>query len=645
MPRTRKTPPRYQPNQAERDAIEEVLRCINDGKRWHNEFARRVERRYSAWRGLQEERSSAKPRGWRSNQHPPYLISIVEGMLSALEEQQPVWTITPRALPGMAIEEAMAATDGAEAASYLVSHQMRIDEFSSKAGPLAHQDLIAGLTVGKVFWLKKEIKRRYLDETPELIYDQGGGTIDLAMKLEEYEDDDMTVVRDDPTLEPRDVRDFMYPESATSIETAPWVIDRTYVTYDTLVRLEALGVYKNVKYVKETRYDETNAAADVERDREFKLRSVDRTRGLVEIVELWTGEKVVTIANGSVLLRNQPNPFWHGRKPFLVCSAIPDLFQIPGVSVIEGLASMQEMLWTLQNMRLDATRIAASVITLIRGDVEDTEQYEWAPEAQWVVPDPGAVTTLDLSGVAAAAQSTLQSEGLLRGDIQAVMGGLPFTGSAESQTQPMNTATGVSIITNIAQQILARRKAQYQRFYGKCGQLFLELDQQFMREDRLVEQIGEEGARRYLQIAPTDIQGVFDVEMEITGESMMRQEKRAENSALFTQAVQAAPVMQQLGAPLNLRRFMERVLDSYGITDKATYFTEQQQAAPQQPQQGPGTPQSAESMLDEFAGQNGGGITNEELAAGPSSPSSAVSMSGTQPMQQALAKVGAGRSV
>src|SRR5262252_2925295 len=637
-------PPQYNPNAKDRAAIQEVKDCITEGKRWHNSFVQRVDRRYEAWRGMLPE-NAKPPAGWRSNQHPPFLINIVEGMLASLEEQNPSWEVAPRAIPEMDMTDALAAVDRSELASYLIGHQMRVDAFTEKTGPLAHQDLIAGLTVAKVFWLKKEIRRKTYEETPALIYDETGGTIDIANALQENET--MTVVRDDPTMEVRDVRDFMYPESAISVESAPWVIDRTFVTNDTLERMAELGVYKNVKYMKLARMDDSNMGqSDATSERENRLRNADRTRGLNEIIELWTDEKVVTLGNGQVLLRNEDNPFEHGRKPFVVCSAIPDLFQIPGLSVIEGLAGMQEMLWTLTNLRLDATRIASNVITLIRADVDDPEQYEWAPEAQWMVPDPNAVKVMDMAPVAAAAASTLQAEGLLRGDIQNVMGGLPFTGSAQSQTLPTETATGVSIITNIAQAILARRKGQYQKMFGKIGQMFLELDQQFLREDRIVQVLGESGARRFLEVGWQDVQGIYDVNLKVTGESLMRQERRAENQALLTTAMQSAPIMAQSGMPLNLRRFWEKLLDSYDISDKATYFVMPGEQAGQQQMSPPGSPPTADGLAGQM--QNGalppGGGTNEALAAGPTSPSSPVSLSPAASMQRQLAKAGAGRA-
>jgi len=130
-----------------------------------------------------------------------------------------------------------------------------------------------------------------------------------------------------------------------------------------------------------------------------------------------------------------------------------------------------------------------------------------------------------------------------------------------------------------------------------------------------------------MQIGWHDVQGIYDVQLEVQGESLMRQERRSENSALLTMALQGAGMSAQFGAILNIRRFWERLLDSYGIADKATYFsTPPGQAAAAQaalppgasssPSGAPGTPPQAASILDQM--QNGsvpaGGITNEALA-------------------------------
>lgn len=636
--------PRYNPTDREQKALRQVNQCLDEARRWHTSFARKVEKRYDAYRGLLPDQATS---GWRSNQHPPYLINIVEGMLSSMEESVPTFKVKPRAVPGMSLQELIDAKDNAALNEYLLQDQMRIDRFEEKQSPFMLQDLIAGFSPAKVYWLKEECNYRYLDQKPEMIYDELGGSIDIAMKLDEYEKP--LVTRDSPTFEVRDVRDFLFPESATSIEKAPWIIDRVFVSYQTLKRMEQLGVYYNCKYVKETRIDSSPAGPDIVKDREQRLRNIDRTRGLVELIELWTPHgDVIAVANRSVVVRQEVSPLSHGEKPFISASAIPDIFSPIGISVIEGLASMQEMLWTMMNLRLDTTRMAANLITLIRGDVDNLDDYEWAPGAQWVVTDPGQVQPLKIDP--AIATITLQAEALLKGDIQSVMGGLPYQAGSQSQTVDQQTATGVSIITNIAQQVLARRKQNFMRAFSRVGYHFLRLNQQFIREDRLVEILGEGGATHYMEVNPLGLQGIFDVNVEMSADSMMRQERRAESGQLLTQAVQFGPVSAQMGAKLNIKRFWEKHLDAFDVPDKETYFDAAAPAqipAPTAAQPAaPGTPPGQDALLTDMAPPNPDpGITNASLAAGPTSPSSPVTMSPAAPAQRANAMVGSGRSV
>jgi hypothetical protein len=300
----------------------------------------------------------------------------------------------------------------------------------------------------------------------------------------------------------------------------------------------------------------------------------------------------------------------------------------------------------LQNLRLDTTRMAANLITLIRGDRETGDDLEWAPNAQWFVTDPNQVKTLDVNP--AIATVTLQAESLLKGDIQNVMGGLPYTGGSQSQTLDQKTATGISIITNIAQAILARRKQMYLRCFAEVGRLFLALDQRLIREPRLIEILGPGPSKRFAEVNWRQLQGYFNVEVEIIGDSLLRQERRAESGALVTQAVQSAGVMAQLGYPLNLKRFWEKHLDAYDVHDKETFFAMPQQSAlpAPAPPGGPATTAPADTQQENMNGQlDTGGITNPALAAGPTSPSSPVTMSPSAPMQRSLAASGAGQSV
>ena len=375
----------------------------------------------------------------------------------------------------------------------------------------------------------------------------------------------------------------------------------------------------------------------------MRLRNVDRTQNLIEVLEYWTPERVITVANRTILLKDRPNPFWNGRLPFVVCSSMPDAFQIPGLSVVEALGQLQEMLWTLQNQRLDVVRMLANLITLIRSDVDDPEAFEWAPNAQWFVEDPGQVDTLKIDPT--VANITLQAEQLLKGDLQNIMGGLPYSSGADSQTIDQQTATGVSIITTIAQRLIQARKQHYLWAYAKLAKNFLLQYQQFLRDERPIKILGAAGAEAYRTITPLEVQGDFDITIDVTSDSLMRQERRAEAQSLLQIAAQVQPVFAQSGAPLNLKAFMEKTLSAYDILDKDRYFLPSQVGAATAggatPQAPPGAPQQPQQQLTANGPPAGAsGTTNVDLAAGPSSPSNGNSMSPEMMMQQMMSRYG-----
>ena len=130
-----------------------------------------------------------------------------------------------------------------------------------------------------------------------------------------------------------------------------------------------------------------------------------------------------------------------------------------------------------------------------------------------------------------------------------------------------------------------------------------------------------------------------DVKLQAATESMMRQERRAEWQTLLNMALQGAGISEQLGALLNIKAFWESLLKSYDVQDSDRYFRPKSAQPPQQQQAqqipGMGSPPAPDSA-------GGPGVTNPALAAGPSSPSSAVSMSPVAAQQQMAAMTGAG---
>lgn len=605
----------------ESDAVTRVLKNFERAKKHHEQFCRDAERRYSAYRGVLEKRSDAAK--WTSKQHPMIVHHLVETFVASMVEDKFRFQVKPR--PRLtSMEEVQELLDAAEAQQILLTYQLDQDRFVEKQRTFALQGGITGLTVGKSYWAfdadKVPRRERQMVMGPD-------GPEEQEVTVERLD-----IVRDDPTFEVVDVRDFIWPESAVSLERAPFLIHRVWMTMDELRRLEQDGIYKNVAELGEAKEGSGGAM-----DRELRDKNADRTKGMVEVLEHWTPDRVTTIAR-NVLLAEGENPFEFRhlphRYPFTVCSAMPDMFQIPGMSEVEVVAELQEMVWTLMNQRLDNLQLVNNAIMLIRGDVDDPDAFEFAPGEKWIVEDPQQVSWFKPDP--AVGTISLSAEAQLMGMIQNISGGMPFMSGTQSQTVDQTTATGVSIITSLGQRRLAAKKQQFQWCYERVADQWLALNSQFVKQKRLVEIVGRDGAQGFREIFPSGDAAQLRVNIEPASESLLRQERRAEAQALLQVVVQAAPYFLAAQTPFNLKAFGVRLLKAFDIDDVESYFS----AMPQQmPAQGMGTPNGQPSGAPE----PGGGFTSPQ-AVSPLAPSNPTSMSPEIFNQQALAMRGAGRN-
>jgi hypothetical protein len=355
------------------DEVALVVKAVTDcERRYHDAFVERIERRYEAYRGLADESMSSSSTtsdeddDWHSNVCTPYVLQTCEGMLATMLEPSPRFNVKPRPRPDEPLDQVVERIKGVDAIEDVLSYALQRDRFPQMQRDFMQQDLIVGMSVFKNYWITehRDVTQAVPDEVA--IYDNYGAQVDSVTTPRDETTKDQ-LVRDDACAEVRDVRDFFWPSQAPSVDKAEYLIDRTWQSWTALKRLEDEGLYKNVNDLKGA-----NARAVMSQlsRRERRLRGVDRTQDLVEVLEYWTPERVITVGNRTVLLRDDPNPLWNGRLPFVVCSAMPDAFQIPGISVVEALAQLQNMLWLLQNQRLDVVRLMANLITVIRSDVD-----------------------------------------------------------------------------------------------------------------------------------------------------------------------------------------------------------------------------------------------------------------------------------
>lgn len=622
------------------EIVGRVITDFEEDLKTHERFVKKADRCYRAYRGVIERRSQAAK--WTNKQHPAYVFQSIETIVASLVDPAPKWRIRARPLVASP-EEVERARAGARANELLLNHQLSVDHFPEKQRVIDLQALIVGLTVTKQAWNYREGEVRSRRTVEETIYDDYGMPIGTIPKR--VDSTSTEVLSDDPTCIPVDVRDFVWHEGAISLSKCMRVTHRLWYTMDELRQLERLGVYKNVAEVTESK-DQTRGAGIYEREQD--LFEVNRAKDQIEVLEQWRvdpsapgGMRVVSVGNRKALLRDSASPFWFDRLehqfPFMVCSAIPDLFRIPGISDVEMMQELQEMLWTLTNQRLDNLQLINNAIFLIAEDMEDPDSFEFAPGARNLVPRPVGDTVQAWSPNPIVAQVSIEAEGMLKGDLQNVTGGMPFLSGTESQSVDQNTATGVSIVTSLAQRRLLAKKQQFTWAKRRIGEQWCALNQQFVTDDKLVPVVGQDGAEAFEVVRPEVLEGLYVFETEMSDESLMRQEKRAEAQAKLQVAMSAVPVFaalaQQGSAPmLNVKAFMDDYLDAFDIADKERYYSANVPPTGL-PQQQPGQPTGAPGL----DGQ--GGITAPQ-ATDPNSPSNAFSQSPVAAMQQMLATAG-----
>jgi hypothetical protein len=553
--------------------VSEVLHHFEQAQKSHNAFVRHYEAGERAYRGVLSVNSEAAK--WRHRYHPPYAFNLLETIVGNQVDPGLPMDVSPAPKIGVTQDEAKQLLDQVAAVNDLLRHEYTIDDMDLKQRPFYLTAAIGGRGVLKSYWnytkgamSKQGVGMRTVDA--------GYGQSVQVPTLTEIHDEG--VLHDRSTCEVVDPRDFIVHESARQLDPyapggAQYVIHRCWYSFEQLKMLERSGFFSRVDELKDSLDFQQNEYSD----RSAEVFQQNKRKDLIEVLEYWglRDGKVQRchIGNRKVLLKDwEANPFWHGTYPFIVASSMPQPFTTIGISDIELIAELQEMLWEIANQRFDNTELINNAIYLFRSDIEDPDAFEFYPGARWLVEDPSQVQPL--TPPYQLIEATLQTESLLKGDLQNITQAVPFASGTDSATVDQKTATGATIVMNAAQQALASKKFSVQQGLREEAQLRLKNCQQFISDWRLVAITGPKGQKAFRQISPLQIQGDFLVELRLVGESQLRQERRAEASSVMQMMMQVFPQSYASGQPLDMHQVVLWWMRQWGLEDEANAFFE-----------------------------------------------------------------------
>lgn len=523
-------------------------------------------RSYNNWRGRLD--TSLYP--WRSKLFIPWSFTVVETIIPKVFARDPKWRAVSRnpqpVLPQNPITEngiTQSTADQATTVNNLLTYQWKRADMRIKMYDYIKDSLMYSKGFAKVSWNFKT-KTKTIQEP----------VVGKDDKITFKEVTKSEIEKDDPQIDIIDPFDIYVDPDATS---AGFGGDNKYLIHRKTVPLKELKDnpnYNNVDKISDNDY------ADQYMDKLTRFNDnvpqKDKHKDLVEILEYWERDRLIVIANRSVVLRDSPNPFHHKEIPFVELDDYRDPHKLYGQSELSVIDPLQREINAIRNQRRDYDNLALNpVVRMVPGTLRNPNSAVMAPGNVWMVSDLNSMDVFQLPQLQGTAtdieQQTAQDIKMSVAIDEIGIGLLPDNPQRRS-------ATEVVTAQSMAGKRFAIKIALLEEAVKKIGQLVFALNQQFLDQERMIQIVGERGATTWVQLSPEDIRGEYFIDIE-TGSMLPKDEIAARQEAV--QLLQyitpiIAPVIQS--NPGVIMPAIRMVLDTFELPGKQEILDELNQA-------------------------------------------------------------------
>lgn len=501
-------------------------------------------KRWQVYYDLYRSRPKPQDEATRSNLFIPEIYTTIETITprliaNFLNANKPLVTFLPRKPEDI---------ENADSADMLLHYQFERMNLPVKLVTFYKQALLTGTSVAKIYW-------RY--ET----------------KIEE--NGDTKIVYDGPAFDVLNLKEFYIDPNATSLEDAKYCIHKTTVTKEHLETMEKKGIYKNIEKLQEKNEDKERDIGGVKSDNVYDENNEED----IELWEYWEDDRVVTIADRRIILRDIKNPFAHGKKPFIYIVFVPVPFEFYGIGAVEPLEYLQSALNTIWNQRMDNVNLVINRMWLLqRGAMDDVNQLVSAPGNIIEVNDINGLQPLPTPDVTG---SSYKEEDKIRFNMANTSGVSDYVKGNDDYGKQV-TAFEVRVK---AEQSNGRFDVNFRLMaemgLKKTAKMCHQLNQQFINEETIVRVVGKNGVE-FKKLQPWQIQGEYDVECNIDPMEITKQENRQQALELRNQ-FRGDPTVN----PIAMNR---KVLEAYDwdpdefLQEPPPPMPQPEQAPPQNPE-------------------------------------------------------------
>lgn len=377
--------------------------------------------------------------------------------------------------------------------------------------------LVSGTAIAKVPWIResREVKK----------YDESNQVVNRLVKY-----------FDGPDFELCDPYDIFFDPEAYDIQRASWIIHRTRKTLDEMMSInksKGVEVYKNLHILQNMKpADLSSTENDFKYRRKVALGGgqvlvMDNTTDKYELMECWglfpkfdkSGKptddqtleaRVITLANRSVIVRDVPYPYWHGKKPFIKFTPFPRQWEFYGIPIVKHLERIQFYMNEFVSQKFDNQVIELNQMLVVDPQANlDDWQLVWRPGGV-IRAHPEFIKPLPIGDVTGPIDNSLA---YLSQVSQLTTGLSDYYTSGVNADQTLNkTATGAN---DIQEQIAARVQEAVsvleEQVIKEIGYQWHGLDGQFVTLPQIIRVIGSDGKPDFPLIMPEDIRYDYDI--------------------------------------------------------------------------------------------------------------------------------------
>lgn len=508
-------------------------------------------RSYNNWRGVLD--TSMYP--WRSKLFIPWSFTVVETIIPKVFAREPKWRAVARNIDF--------PPDGPQVVNDLLTFQWQRMGMRTKMYDYIKDSLMYSKGYAKVSWNFKTKTKTFMEP---IVGKDDKITYKKTVKNE--------IEHDDPCIDIIDPMDIYVDPDATS---AGYGGNALYMIHRKTVPLETIKENPNYSNVDKI---QPGGGADEYMDKLSRYRgnvpTKDKHKELVEILEYWERDRLIVVANRSVVLRDSPNPYNHKEIPFVELDDYRDPHRYYGQSELSVIDPLQREINSIRNQRRDYDNLQLNpVVRMVPGTLRNPNSAVMAPGNVWMVSDLNSMDTFQLPPLQGTAvqieQQTSQDIKMATAIDEIGIGLLPDNPQRRSATEVVTAQT-------MAGKRIAMKIALLEEAVKKIGHLVYALDQQFLDKERIIQVVGKRGAQEWVKLGPEDVRADYFIDMEAG--SMLPKDEIAQRQEAVELLQYITPIITPVIGqnPGIIMPIIRMVIDTFELPHKQEVLDDLQEA-------------------------------------------------------------------